>query len=88
MEGQGLFGIDALKDRGVILFVKFRDRHRYALREFDSLSAAYNEILGNVRGITWKELFAAYKPRGAELMSSLVGDREDWLKLVGLPVSS
>lgn len=88
MEGYDLFWIDDSKDGRVIVFLKLREWYGYASREFDSLSTAYNEILGNIRGITWKELFGAYKPSGANLTSRLVGDREDWLKLVGLPVSS
>ena len=88
MEGQDLFGIDVSKDRRVTLFLKLHERYRYESREFDSLSAAYKEILGNIRGIAPEDVFSAFKPRGAELMSRLVGDREDWLNLVGLPVSS
>ena len=65
MRGFDLFWIDDSKGGRVKAFLKLPERYGVASREFDSLSTAYNEILGNVRGITWKELFGAYMPPGA-----------------------
>jgi hypothetical protein len=78
---------DASDGVGVVVYLHLREGI-WGLQElsFSTLPDAYRAIGQNISDIAGSEIHALYRPRGAKLLSSLVGNRNEWAEFFGHPI--